>query len=142
MNTTLLGMNLISQAYEMDDYLKIPLNEGQLTVPVYSETTTPTLTPALDSAFKLNGQPDYFLVKTGNNGTTPDYRWFLFDNKINLDYAVFLLQDTTEGYSIRNITGLSHGAQVGGTPVPEPATMLLFGTGLAGLAAVARRRKN
>lgn len=29
-----------------------------------------------------------------------------------------------------------------GTPVPEPATMLLFGMGMASLAAVARRRKN
>ena len=111
MNTTLLGMGLISQAYETDDYLKIPLASGTLTFPVYSETTTPTLTVALDSAFKLNGQPDYFLVKTGNNDTTPDYRWFLFDNKINLDYAVFLLQDPTEGYSIKNIAALSHGAQ-------------------------------
>lgn len=40
----------------------------------------------------------------------------------------------SDGYAI-NVTGDT-------APVPEPATMLLFGTGIAGLAAVGRRKRN
>lgn len=43
-----------------------------------------------------------------------------------------------EGFGIDNVVGVSPG---GTAAVPEPATMILLGTGLAGIAAKMRRRK-
>lgn len=44
---------------------------------------------------------------------------------------------TGAGFVIRGLTVVP-----GGTPIPEPTTMLLLGTGLAGIAAKVRKRRN
>lgn len=87
--------------------------------------------------------PDYFLIKTGGNKNT-DY---LFKNLDFKSYAVIDLSmfDAPGNSSGLTISGISHITAFGGPPTthhsPEPATMLLLGFGLLGVAGACRRKK-
>ncbi|HHO76506.1 MAG TPA: PEP-CTERM sorting domain-containing protein [Deltaproteobacteria bacterium] len=140
-NTTLFGLGLISSYYTDTDFDKIETDDGAGWLQAYS---TPGVVADYTFAYNLvtsEGEtlyPDYFLVKTGNLRDDVDYRWFLFQNNELLDWAVINLQE--QGYSLLEIGKISHIDNVGGAaPVPEPATMILLGSGLIGLAGIRRK---
>lgn len=59
-----------------------------------------------------------------------------------LPYTEYTLPDSYNDLGLSHISAFTAGLPPSGPPpaIPEPTTMLLFGTGLIGLAALSRRR--
>ena len=89
----------------------------------------------------ISGDPLYLLVKDGNQNPI----WYIFD-LINLDLddngSYEYSWNGTDPIELSGFwTGqgaISH-ISIYGTPVPEPSTMLLFGTSFLGLAMIGRK---
>lgn len=108
-------------------------------------------TPSGDFTLSWNGGvvPAYFdfvfAVKAADG-----YAYYLFDDVGIITTPSFLggsfkVQMTNGNNKFQDLSHLSAYGRLGAPPppgeIPEPATMLLFGTGLAGLASVVRRKK-
>lgn len=103
-------------------------------------TTTPYNSEELPGGIDTSGSGAYYAAFTVNvsNLSYPNIVHFdLYNTEVFLTAQG---QNPVDDIDTDDFAPFSHDAQ--SSPVPEPGTMLLFGTGLAGLAAVGRRRKN
>jgi hypothetical protein len=93
-------------------------------------------------AFNLGSEPSWFMLKTGSGGP---YDHYLFSNQDDLNWAVIDFTDL--GFDNVEIGKISHVGIASDppagdlTPVPEPASLTLFGLGLSATAAAVRRRR-
>lgn len=102
-----------------------------------------------------NSNSDLTVMAVDKSGGTDSYvNWAALGDWVNGENRILVLSDTgtlmqsvtiTSMIGVESLGGLDQLKQTeisGLTAIPEPATMLLFGTGLIGLAGIGRKKRS
>lgn len=95
-------------------------------------------TSTADWWVSTNGYRWYSALSYGSNASTDDNIW---DNVSGIDDDALWIWNAYNFETRRGARSLYIKTSFSVTPTPEPATIFLFGAGLAGLGAVVRKRK-
>ncbi|MGD9817160.1 MAG: PEP-CTERM sorting domain-containing protein [Desulfomonilaceae bacterium] len=148
-NSVSLYANLGAASYDVDIYASTGLgNYGELLATASATLEGTELEyQTIDISYSFTEGHYYFL-----NWTKSDDSWiygsmlFLRDSSLPINYGVLTLLDGSHGSTNIDFSNTLHGqfsfdVAVDESPVPEPSTIVLFGTGIIGIAGISRRKK-